>query len=204
MDLTELPATAMQNIGAHLRLRDVAKVKVALGSRENALLRADRAGGATSSSGALADGAATALLKRRRRSDVDFPAPYLYKYEPVYDPNVPEPGNAVAGAAGPPGGRGYNFDKVQALDFQNTRHSNASFPQQWTRAGQIRLAAVLASGSGSGERGGRESSQNNETDQTSKPFLAQVALLIYLTDDDFRWSGCSPSSFTPHCFNPAR
>jgi hypothetical protein len=121
LSLADLPEVAMKNIGSQLRLKDVAR-----------LARTGSIGRTTAEAGKV--DAAIALLHRVRRSP--YPAPYIYRYEGDYDPNVPDPG-ANAGVLG------HNFTFVQALEFQNTEHSNPTFPQSWSPAGSQRLTPVI-------------------------------------------------------------
>ena len=117
MRFDDLTPENIAGIGAKLRLRDVA-----------ALAQTGREGRELAK--AMKKDAALALLGRVRRA---VPAPYVYRYEGEYDPNVPDPGWGIAGAPG------HNFNYTQALDFQHTQHSNPTFPQQWTPAGEQRL-----------------------------------------------------------------
>ena len=84
-----------------LQMRDVAKLKqVSKELRDNV---------------ALQEKVASGHFRRLRGY------PYLYRYDPVYDPNVGFPQPVAA--------RNFNF--VQALGFGNQAHSNPSFPQEW-------------------------------------------------------------------------
>ena len=102
MRFEDLGADAYAVIGAHSRLRDLAS-----------LARTSQ-GGRAMAQGAR-ESAATALIGRVRRA---VPAPYIYRYEGDYDPNVPDPGWGAANAPG------HHFNYVQAFDFQNAEHSN--------------------------------------------------------------------------------
>ena len=117
MRFEDLPSAASAAIGAQLRLRDLA-----------ALARTGTTG--REMAGVGKRDAALALFRRVRRA---VPAPYIYRYEGDYDPNVPDPGWGAANAPG------HHFNYVQALGFQNAEHSNPTFPQSWTPAGSQRL-----------------------------------------------------------------
>jgi hypothetical protein len=120
MRFEDLPTGAFATIGAHSRLRDLAS-----------LARTSKVGKEMAAVGK--EDAAKALFRRVRHA---VPAPYIYKYEGNYDPAVPYPGWGNAQAPG------RNFNYVQALGFQDTTHSNPTFPQSWTPKGYERLQRI--------------------------------------------------------------
>lgn len=70
--------------------------------------------------------------------------PYLYRYDPVYDPAHGFPPQAGIAFPGPPAGfPARDFHYVQPLSFGDQTNSNPTFPQEWALAELKRLTPAV-------------------------------------------------------------
>ena len=73
--------------------------------------------------------------------------PYLYRYDPVYDPahGFPPQNGGIAFPGPPAGFPARDFHYVQPLSFGDQTNSNPTFPQEWALAELKRLTPAACS-----------------------------------------------------------